>query len=763
MKRLILVCGMFAASAAAPSVLAQVTVAVDWNHSWSFMHPMGALANRPVQNDADLDFTNTWYLAQADFLGQYDGPSFGLVPRQSGTAAATNSYDSGIGPGPLGYGTVDYAATAGAEFTALGTTLIQPAANNRHTGYFRTTFTVGAEGLGFPSLRYIMDDGAFVYIDGVLIARINIAAGLTDQYTTRAANTTGTEGAPVRQINLATPGAQSNGEVVVPVTSLSPGEHTLAVSAHNQNPATSTDICMALQLIGSSSCSVTVTPAGTVQFQNQSDDDAANDTFTRTYAITPGNVGSSLGWSADQAPFAGNYADLQPVVFGPYLVSGGDVTVTLSDTGSVAACSAVFTVAAPVACTLTATAPIIRRLENLPGIADDTFTVTTTLTAPTGGLHWNSDASPSSGTYGTPVTFGPFPVSGGAVTIQIHDQAHPTTCQVTVSGAPPARYAIGTVDLGSGPREVGSDPLIAPAVQWVNNVTNRTLRLNNGAAGDRVVESQWIDLSSAAGSGSLSISFTATETSTGTNFETTDTFSLELRRVVAGVTNSVFLTSLQDANTNGVMNGYTGVTNALHATAAANYNANKARDEFNAGLVDASGSFTNSFPFTVPLAEDVDRVKLIVRGRNDSANEIYFLSPLVITYASEPDTDLDGMPDAYETSVGTDPGRNDASEDLDGDGLSNGAEYRAGTHPNNPADVLTTGVIPSGAGDLEIRWPSKAGKTYGIFAGDGPSGPWTQVGANIPSAGDGTTSTVLNGATLGVNRRYYRVGVVSTL
>lgn len=79
--------------------------------------------------------------------------------------------------------------------------------------------------------------------------------------------------------------------------------------------------------------------------------------------------------------------------------------------------------------------------------------------------------------------------------------------------------------------------------------------------------------------------------------------------------------------------------------------------------------------------------------------------------AAPPDSNGNGLPDAWETAYGvTDPDADD-----DGDGRSNYEEYRANTNPTNAASVLRLlEVVQHPNGDVDITWSSLGGTRYRV-------------------------------------------------
>ena len=177
------------------------------------------------------------------------------------------------GPAPLGYGN-DNEAT----LISFGS----DPDNKRETTYFRTTFEVADESLVKGLLlRYLMDDGMAVYLNGIEVFRKNLAADAPhDAFAT----------ATVSDFN----------ELYYEPVSLDPsalvtGKNTLAVEVH-QASLTSSDLAFDLEL--SATVSSVIQRGRIVVLESEapadSDNDGMLDSYERTFGLTVGIDDSAL-------------------------------------------------------------------------------------------------------------------------------------------------------------------------------------------------------------------------------------------------------------------------------------------------------------------------------------------------------------------------------------------------------------------------------------------------------------------------------------
>ncbi len=148
------------------------------------------------------------------------------------------------------------------------------------------------------------------------------------------------------------------------------------------------------------------------------------------------------------------------------------------------------------------------------------------------------------------------------------------------------------------------------------------------------------------------------------------------------------------------------------------------------------------------------------------------IATLTMNVLAPPDTNGNGLPDAWEAKYGV----SDPSADNDGDGQSNLQEYLANTNPTNAASVLRIGgVTRDQNGHILLQWSSTGTTRYRIQYSNGGTNrsigsfvdlirPLSvEVGAGTPdsiSTASFLDDFTLTGSAATNGARYYRLKVV---
>ncbi len=122
----------------------------------------------------------------------------------------------------------------------------------------------------------------------------------------------------------------------------------------------------------------------------------------------------------------------------------------------------------------------------------------------------------------------------------------------------------------------------------------------------------------------------------------------------------------------------------------------------------------------------------------------------------------DGIPDTWRLRYfgSVDNLLSHANADADGDGVSNWAEFKAGTNPVDVRSNIRVKALhkPTNNRGLVLRWPTAKGKTYAIEAASSiTSREWTPVSPNVTGTG---FDMQFNPADGGITEQFYRVRLV---
>lgn len=129
------------------------------------------------------------------------------------------------------------------------------------------------------------------------------------------------------------------------------------------------------------------------------------------------------------------------------------------------------------------------------------------------------------------------------------------------------------------------------------------------------------------------------------------------------------------------------------------------------------------------------------------------------------DNDADGMPNEFEIAHGLDPhSPADYDGDLDGDGLSNGDEWLAGTSPVDASERFQIISLEDFPDSAIVSWQSIQGRKYEVFWSIdlqtwNRNSVHTGTGAILPATLDKAVISGDGGETEDVDSIYVRIGV----
>ncbi len=207
-------------------------------------------------------------------------------------------------------------------------------------------------------------------------------------------------------------------------------------------------------------CSITPDPAiNIVCDDNGTPGDPSDDTYTFDVLVNGMNTDAAASNTFNDDQGNAGFAYGTTVSYGPFPIAGGNITVTYTDVDD-AMCANTVIAAAPATCSTDAceitSATVSNVVCNDGGTPEDpsddtyTFDVTVNGNNPAAGASntFNDDQGNTGIAYGTSVSYGPFPISGGDITVNYTD-ADDMTCTAVATAPAPAPCSSPVCDISN--------------------------------------------------------------------------------------------------------------------------------------------------------------------------------------------------------------------------------------------------------------------------------------------------------------------------